>query len=392
MTDNEDTETDNTSSEAEAVNKHNADNTPRRGRGAMIVAVLALLVALITVAAVAALGYLGYQRAHTLGDRVATAEQTITTTTQDVILPKIDGLKSRINQLDTSLKQRGNALSRLRKDLRRTQSQLTDLTTRVMGGRRLWTLLSLEDLLLTANRQLLLEHDPKGAIQALKIVSQKLARLNDPRLFDIRKTVINDIAALKAMPDPDIQGLAIKLTALSEQVDQLPLASSVPSEFHDKDADDNATTDGIATSSWDHFVNSVTKALDGMLTIRHGSTGTITPLMPPDQAFFLRQNLKLKLQTARMALLKHNPTVYRTSLKSARDWLEQFFDTDNAAVAAAIEQINRMQSVRIDWQAPDITESLTALRAFLDKTHKSAWKSAAQAETSANQGNGDNRK
>lgn len=376
--------TEQTSPAADAGHDGKSKKKERRrgGRGAVAVAVLALLLALLAIAAVAALGYLGKQRAESLGDRVATAEQTVETTTQEVILPKISDLRSQLEALTGRVKHQGGDLSRLRKDLHQTQRQLTELTDRVMGGKRRWKLLELEDLLLTANQQLLLEHDPKGALQALQIVNHQLAKLNDPRLYNVRKEVIEDIAALKAMPKPDIQGLVLKLASLSERVGKFPLASDVPDEY----TGDNIGSNGgnqADVPPWEHFLTSIRAALEGMLTIRRSGSGSITPLMPPDQAFFLRQNLKLKLQTAKLALLRHNPQTYRASLSSARQWLRRFFNTDNAAVTAAIETLGQMKKIPIAWEPPDISGSLTALRKFLDKTREPALQASGDGDTTA---------
>lgn len=335
----------------------------RGGRGALVVALLACLIAVLAIAAVVALGYVGKQRAQALGERVATAEQAVQTTTQDVILPKISSIKSRLGAVATKVDRHAGGLSQVREDLQQTQTQLTELASRVQGGLQHWKLMEIEDLMLAANRQLLLGHDVQGARQALMIASRQLAKLNDPRLFDIRKAVINEIAALEALPDPDIEGMVLQLTALAGQVGGLPLASDVPDEYNGGGSD--GTGDAQAAPAWKHFLVSIREALQGMLTIRHGGTGPITPLMPPDQAFFLRQNLQLKLLTAKLSLLQRRPKSYRASLASAQQWLRQFFATDDPSVSAAIEQLGQMQKVRIGWEAPDISESLTALRDFL---------------------------
>lgn len=355
-------------------------------RGAVVLAVLAILLAVLAIAAVVALGYLGKQRAQSLGERVTTAEQAVETTTQDVILPKIDNLKAKIGTVANKVEQHSGGLSRLREDLRQTQTQVTDLTNRVQGGMRRWKLMEIEDLLLAASRQLLLEHDAKGARQALEIANRQLAHLNDPRLFDVRRIVINELAALEAMPNPDIAGLALRLTTLLGRIDQFPLAADIPNEYNG--SNDDIGSDQSGAPPWKHFLISIREALQGMLTIRRSGTGSITPLMPPKQAFFLRQNLQLKLQTAKLALLHRNPAAYRAGLSSARQWLRRFFNTDDPAVAAAIEQLGQMQKVRIGWDAPEISNSLTALREFLANTRPSLAPSSDGNNTIAKPQNG----
>lgn len=342
-----------------------------RGRGGRVIGLLALLIALIALFAVLFLGYRGHQRLQTMEQRVAATQQTvenIRAAAGDRVAELEAQLQSRLGRLANRLEQRDNAVSQLRQQLEQLRTQVAELSQLIQGGNRRWQLLQLERLLLTANRELQLEHNARGALQALKIVSQRLGQMNDPRLTDVRKKVINAIAELKALPNPDIQGLALKLAELSERVSEFPLASDIPDDYSGGGSGDTDGGSGQASvPAWRHFLDSVTDALQGMFTIRR-SGGDRIPLMPPEQAYFLRQNLQLKLQAARLALLQHNPRIYRASLSAAREWLQTYFDTSDPAVAAAIETLGHMQKVRIAWEAPDISGSLVALRAYLEQT------------------------
>src|SRR5699024_520461 len=117
---------------------------------------------------------------------------------------------------------------------------------------------------------------------------------------------------------------------------------------------------GIDVSAgWQHFVDSVGTALHSMVTVRRAD-GTQAALLPPDQVYFLTQNLMLELRAARLALLEGNSTLYRDSLSTAVGWLQQYFDTGAPAVKTMIDRLGQMQNVKLDWQAPDISGSLAA--------------------------------
>jgi uroporphyrin-3 C-methyltransferase len=86
------------------------------------------------------------------------------------------------------------------------------------------------------------------------------------------------------------------------------------------------------------------------------------PLLTPAQTFFLRENLKLRLLTARMALLTRDQATFRNDLKAAREWLARYFDARDKSVAAAASLIASLQSADINIELPDISATLEALR------------------------------
>lgn len=357
---------------------HSGGNGPSRpggkdrarsgGKGLGLLAVLALLVALIALIAAGWLWYRGQQRLAAFNDRVDTVEVALESSVQDVVLPRLSQLQGRIeSQASTNASQR-ETLATMQERLEATRLELSGLLQRLEGGDRRWQLLQIEDLLLTANRRLQLYNAPSDARAALKLANEAIANLNDPRLFKVRSRIVNGIAALNALPDPDVEGLALSLNAFIDQVPALPLASDVPDEYQSESgqaaSDQAGGADIDLSSGWRHFLDSVGNALQQMVTIRRAD-GTQRALLPPDQVYFLRQNLLLKLQGARLALLNGNSEVYRASLASAVDWLQQYYVTDDPAVAAMIDRLNQMQNVKLDWQAPDISGSLIALRNYM---------------------------
>jgi uroporphyrin-III C-methyltransferase len=88
----------------------------------------------------------------------------------------------------------------------------------------------------------------------------------------------------------------------------------------------------------------------------------VRPLLAPEQEYFLRLNLKLKLESARLALLEDDPVVWRAALREARDWLDRWFDVDETAVSSAADELERLAAAEIRPQRPDISRSLELLR------------------------------
>ncbi len=331
------------------------------GRGAVLLALFALLVALAAAAGVGAMWYWGQIQIASIGERVDTVERGLESSVQDVVLPKLQKLAAAQDELKKTNSQQKSTLGSLAQSLTRTRVQVGELTEKVEGGRRRWRLLEIEDLLLAANERLLLYKDAGGAQQALDLASRRLGQLNDPRLFKIREQVIDEIAALNALPKPDIEGMALALTSLIEQLPDLPLARHVSSDYNSTEKEDDLS---LGQEPWHHFVDSMRAALASMVTIRREKTD-YEPLMPVDQKFFLMQNLQLKLQSARLSLLQRESQSYSAALAEARDWLNKYLDVNDPAVAGAIQSIGQMQKIELDWEVPDITASLEAMRSYL---------------------------
>ncbi|MES1941299.1 uroporphyrin-III C-methyltransferase [Salinisphaera sp. T5B8] len=339
--------------------------------------------------------YRGEQRLASADSRLDTVEKSVQSSVQDIVMPKLSRFDSRLQSLNSDLDdlgsrldRRGQTLSELQESLQTTQTQLAELSDARNDGANRLQLDQIESLLRVANQRVQLYDDPQGAARALEMASDAIARKNDPRLFDIRGEIANEIAALQALPSPDIEGLSLQLAALIEQVPNLPLASSVPGEYEnqeqasqDADSDEGMSFDEFQSQfsqGWDHFKNSVGDALSGMLTIRR-SDGTQRALLPPDQAFFLNQNLQLELRSARLALLERDTQNYRESLATAREWLADYYDTDAAPVSNMRERLDQMSNVKLDWDTPDISRSLVLLEQLKSRRGGSGDSSAGSA-------------
>jgi uncharacterized protein HemX len=331
-------------------------------RGARLVTALALLSALAALVAAGWLWYQGEQRLAAQGERLDTVERGLESNVQDLLLPRLGELETRVSALAESETVQAEALTALQTRFDATRVQISKLSELVEGGRRHWRLLEIESLLLAANERLQLHRDPRGAKQALTLANRRLGALDDPRLFGVREQVVDEIAALEALPDADIGGLALSLAELIERVPNLPLASDVPADYPGADAGEE--TARFRERPWRHFLDSMAEALQGMVTIRR-SDDVHQPLMPPEREFFLYQNLLLKLESARLALLQRKTATYHNAVDTARAWLQTYFDREDARVGGVLESLNSVRKVELVWEAPDIGGSLVALRALM---------------------------
>lgn len=227
-------------------------------------------------------------------------------------------------------------------------------------GRVEWRLAEAEQLLLIANYRLQLAHDIETAIAALRAADRQLQELGDPALLPVRRLIAEEIAALQALERPDLPGLALQLGSLAQALPKLPLAI----ERRFQPVPTAAAASGVGTdegAGW-NVLREMWRDLLGLVRIRT-DTEYEKPLLAPEQSYFLRQNLRLMLYGAQLALLEGNADMYGQSLRAAQDWIEEYFDIEAPAVAGARAELARLLERKLTVELPDIASSLKALRA-----------------------------
>ena len=346
---------------------------PKTGRG---FAALALFLTLINLLVLAAVLFLGWKLAtpwlegavakgESLNERVT--RQALENERQDERLDRQakdlqalgDGLAGARQQ---ALAQQ-EGLGRVDARIDTTEAAMADVTQLVVGGKRSWQLNEIEHLLLIANDRLQLSGDLDGAIAALRLADERIALMNDPALLATRQAIANELAGLVATPRVDTQALALKIGSLSRQVPDLPLSRIAPTDFVAPELDDDPEISRAeaAAQAGKRALAKVKQALGQMVVVRQTDAPT-RPLLPPSQEYFLRQNLLLKLETARLAVLQAEAAVFRDALQTARTWTLQNFDREDRGVQALSEELQALAGARVTQPRPDISGSLQAVR------------------------------
>ena len=327
----------------------------RPSRGPAVVALFSLLLSIIAFAGALALWNSYSDNRRKIEDRVSDTRHEIS----DSIRPSIGSLTQRQDEISLAAGQLQQRQKAMDEQLAQASDAVTKLSGMVQGGRRTWQLYEVEYLLLTANDRLQLQRDVTGALRALEAASQRIAQISDPLLTGVREKIIQELAALRAVPAPDYQQIILSLATLESEVPTLPLQFSVPGKYErPKNVEDKmAEPEG----RWERFLRALRKGLRGLANIRKEGR-PLEPLLPPDQEFFLYQNLTLKLETARLAVLQRDTETYRTSVAGARTWLEQFYAPKNPQVTAAIRELASLEHEQLAWPLPDISGSLDLLR------------------------------
>jgi uroporphyrin-III C-methyltransferase len=222
-------------------------------------------------------------------------------------------------------------------------------------------LADVEQTLLVASQQLQLAGNVKSALIALQAADARLARLDRPQLAGLRKVIARDIERLKLAPYVDVIGISARIDNLAGLVDSLPLAMEARAPNTPPAASKGAAdTQGNA---WTRFTGELWRDMRELLRIEKMDRPDV-PLLAPGQTYFLRENLKLRLLGARLALLAHDEKSFKADLKAARDWLVRYYDGRNPAVINAVAAVRQLQDSQISIEVPDVAASLDAVRNY----------------------------
>ena len=286
---------------------------------------------------------------------------------------QIAQLKSQLKSTQASMKQE---LSRVQEETIEKATTVTHKAEVVLGqqqksieslqlavadvkGRRPndWLLAEADYLVKLAGRKLFLEHDVESATQLMESADQRIAALNDPSLVKLRKAMANDITKLRTIPLIDRDGLVLRLTALQQQVDKLPLANALLPEA---EAVENTEVSEDITNWQDNLMTSLKDFSENFITFRTRD-GNVIPLLSPEQHFYLKENIKAKLETAIKAVYQEQGEIYTTSLKTADKWALAFFNQDDNSVKEFNKTVNQLSQQNIQVEYPTKLQSQSQL-------------------------------
>lgn len=315
-------------------------------RGGLLVGMVAILLALGAGAGT----YLVWQQLEAIR---ATQQQELSR-----LASRAGDLQGEVDRLSGALSQ---GLAGARQGQEAVQRAVDALQAAERRGREDWVIAEAGHLMRIANDTLHLQRDVDTAIAALMAADVRLRDLGDPAFHAVREPLAREIAALRAVAVPDVAGLTLVLGSLAERVEQIPLAM----QFHGGRGQIPAAAEVAHPApdamDWRAFLRNVWDDLKSLVVIRR-SKEPVGAMLPPDQEYFLRQNLRLKLEAAQLAALRRNEAAYGNSLQTAREWLNAYFDKGAGAVTAMLTEIDRLEQARLNPPLPDISGSLRALR------------------------------
>ena len=323
---------------------------------------LLTLIAVILAAGLAALFWLDARQ------RIGGTQEELARRLRD-IEGDVREARSTARQAQELVREAQAKIGQLESRLAESQSQqlaLEALYQELSRNRDEWQLAEIEQVLAIASQQLQLAGNIRAALLALQLAEARLARADRPQFVPIRRALARDLERVKALPAVDIAGMSARLNSLVAAVDSLPLA------FDERSEREPAAKSGPADAErgfWSRLGSEIRSELRSLVVVRQVNTPD-PPLLPPTQAYFLRENLRLRLLNARLSLLMRDEAGYREDMRAAQAWVRRYFDTRSKQTADALAQLKALSSASLSFEMPSISESLEAVRGFKSRRER----------------------
>lgn len=237
------------------------------------------------------------------------------------------------------------------------QAALESLYQDLARNRDEWALAEIEQSITLAAQQLQLAGNVQGAIMALQSADSRLSRSDRPQFAALRKTLNRDLERLRTTPYVDVSGMNLRLENIITTVDTLPLAF----DERPKAETPKAAEGSELVSPWQRLGLDLWKEIRSLVRIQRFDRPE-PALLAPSQSFFLRENLKLRLLNARLALISRDQWTFRSELKISQAWLERYFNQGEKPVQAAVASIKQLAGTDIVIELPGLGDSLAALK------------------------------
>lgn len=256
------------------------------------------------------------------------------------------------------------------------QSQINKVSAQANAQQPTDWLFSESDFLLNnALRKLVLDNDVDTAVSLLKLADETLAKVNNSQSAAIRSAINQDLKQLLSVAGVDQNAVMQKLSQLANTVDELPVLDV---NFGD---DQNTTKLSDSLSDWaENAEKSATSFLNHFIRIspKHGADRK--ELLAPNQDIYLRENIRLRLQLAIMAVPRQQNELYKQSLEAVASWIRSYFDTNAEVTQSFLKSVDELSEVSIYVDVPSQLQSLSMLDKYLNRTPLDVQKVEIEAE------------
>lgn len=250
-----------------------------------------------------------------------------------------------------------------------------------------WALTEIEQVLSTASQQLQLAGNVQGALIALQNADMRLSNSDKPQFIQIRRAIAGDLEKLKSLPDLDLTGIALRLDSAIAQIDAMPLLAdeqpltpapkpghAAAKEVKAAKADSAGSTKQTDGTQWLLKLQNVWQKVsiemwgDVQQLVRIRSVESPEALLlSPTQAYYARENLKLRLLNARLALLSRNESAFRSDMIASQDTIAKYFDTRAKRTQTVQALLKQVQGSNLSIEMPTLSNSLDAVRSYKEK-------------------------
>lgn len=323
--------------------------------------------------------YASNTQIHSLRDEMARRLQL-----SDVSAIEVKGIAKTVQETSKDLQTKVTLLEGKQAEAQGQQLALEQLYQDLSKNRDEWALAEIEQVLATASQQLQLAGNVQGALIALQNADNRLAKSEKAQFIAVRRAIAKDIEMLKTLPQLDMTGLVLRLDSVIAQVDNIPLwsdekppvsvtAPKAPLRVlpkptkgkteKDSDTGGENTFTAKVQDYWQSFSSEMWTEVKQLVRVRNVENPEAL-LLTPSQAYFARENLKLRLLNARLALLSRNEGAFRSDMISAQDIITRYFDVRSKQAQTAQSLLKQVQNNNLSIEMPALTESLNSVRNF----------------------------
>lgn len=298
------------------------------------------------------------------------------------------GIVKSMQDVTRELQSKVSVLENRQAEAQSQQLALEQLYQDLSKNRDDWALAEIEQVLSTASQQLQLAGNVAGALIALQNADRSLSRSDKPQFITIRRALARDLDRLKALPSLDLTGIALRLDSAIGQIDGMPLLSDekppVPIS-----PPKNARRAGLhlerqppraglvrggapvewpddLRNKWNSFASEMWGELSQLIRVRNVETSDAL-LLSPTQAYYARENLKLRLLNARLALLSRNESAFRNDMIASQDAIARYFDPRARQTQVTQALLKQIQASNLSIEIPTLADSLNAVRTYKAK-------------------------
>ena len=345
---------------------------------------LSLLAILIALGVGGAGYYFGQQKVDEFQQKLTALEAQINNKT--VVLAPAQEVKfdtTQLAQLESANKATQNKIAQVEElinakshELVGLQSQINKVSAQANAQQPTDWLFSEADFLLNnALRKLVLDNDVDTAVSLLKLADETLVKVNNSQSAAIRSAINQDLKQLLSVAGVDQNAVMQKLSQLANTVDELPVLDV---NFGD---DQNATKLSDSLSDWaENAEKSATSFLNHFIRISPKHSADRKELLAPNQDIYLRENIRLRLQLAIMAVPRQQNELYKQSLEAVASWIRSYFDTNAEVTQSFLKSVDELSEVSIYVDVPSQLQSLSMLDKYLNRTPLDVQKVEIEAE------------
>ncbi|QIW16615.1 HemX protein [Pasteurellaceae bacterium RH1A] len=368
----------------------NTENTPApeaKKSGGTGLALLALLVAL-------GLGGAGYYfGSQKLASLEANVQQQLAGAVNklkeaqpeqmQIELPNFDAEKVQIATLSSNYQQAQQRISQLEREqavytqqINSLQQQIQQLGNMPKADTSTFLLSDADFLLNNAIRKMVLDNDMDTTKNLLIEADKVLAQVSDSGVLAVREAIKADLNQLSSINEVDQNALMLRLTQLANRLDDMPLL--------DNDNQEEGLSTGEVSDSIADYAENLEKSANSFLNhfIRVSDKGATTEkaFVAPHQEIYLRENIRLRLQIAILAIPRQQNELYKQSLDAVGTWVRSYFDLQNENVKSFLKDLDTLNEQSIYIDAPKQLQSLNALDQLLNKQSPKVEKIEMEAE------------